>query len=187
MKNNRHLSLTIVAAILSIFLISSVAGATASADLTYLETALPGGWYQYDYTAANTSTNGENLWDIGFYYDTQAQGINLTWLNLPTGWSSDEPYLQGFEEATTNPVPATYAVSAGSSLPGFSFKTDSQVGSIYFDAYFIKGTSSLSYADGMTSGTSVPVAPEPISSILFLSGGATLAVRRLRKRLQSKG
>ncbi|MBI4710168.1 MAG: PEP-CTERM sorting domain-containing protein [Nitrospirae bacterium] len=181
MKNIRHLSLTIALAILSIFLISSVAGATASANLTYLEMALPGGWYQYDYTASNTSTSGEKLWDIGLYYDEAVQGINFTWLNLPTGWTSDEPFWAGFEEATTNPTPATYTVLAGSSLPGFSFKTDSQIGSIYFDAYFITTTNGLAFSDGMTSGTSVPVVPEPISAILFLSGGATLAVRRLRK------
>lgn len=182
MKNIKNISLTIAVVIMSIFLISSAASAAASANLTYLEMALPGGWYQYDYTASNTSTSGENLWDIGLYYDEQAQGINFTWLNLPTGWTSDEPFWAGFEEATTSPSPATYAVLAGSSLPGFSFKTDSQIGNIYFDAYFITGTSSVSFSDGMTSGTSVPVVPEPISAILFLSGGATLAFRRLRKR-----
>ncbi|MBI5195695.1 MAG: PEP-CTERM sorting domain-containing protein [Nitrospirae bacterium] len=182
MKNNKHISLTIAVAIMSIFLISSVAGAAQSANLTYLEMALPGGWYQYDYTAANTSTNGAKLWTFNFWF---SEAATFTWLNVPTGWSTDHPFLSGYEETSTDPYTLANAVLPGNSLSGFRFKSDYQLGDMPFEAYFITTSGGLSSSSGMTSGTSVPVVPEPISSILFLSGGATLAVKRLRKRLNA--
>lgn len=178
--------LTLATAIVSILLISSAAGAAVSANLTYVETALQDGWYQYDYTAFNTSTTANAyLYDLGFWHYNEA--ATFEWLSRPTGWVDPGTWSNWMEETYSDGF--AYDIPAGSSLSGFSFKTDYQAGSIEFDALFRYqtpapyGTLAGTYG-GMTSGTSVPVVPEPISAILFLSGGATLAFRKYAGKKQ---
>lgn len=179
--------------VVSILLASSVAWAKASADLVYIETPLTEGWYQYDYTAYNTSTAGEALWDIGFWYNPDAAFIaTFTWLSIPTGWTlaaySDTRVEEVWSTDVLNtPYTRLYTVPAGGSLSGFNFEIDRRLGDIEFDAYFLTSTNANVSSGGITHGTTVvPIVPEPISSILFLSGGAMLTVRTyLKKRKQS--
>lgn len=163
--------------IINILVVSQMSWAAASANLTYLETSMPDRWYQYDYTASNTSTAGEKLADIALFYDEAKQ---LTWLTTPTGWinwESDGYYQSGFTEVYANSN--LYYILAGNSLPGFGFKTNYQAGSLKFSAAFMNSSDGVSTYGGMSTGTTV--VPEPVSAILFLSGVTTIAVRRYLK------
>lgn len=161
----------------SMFLFSSVgAFATSSADILYLETDLGNGMWQYDYTFGNTSTAGEYLYSVFLDLDHTA---GVTGSPLPADWagivwegSNNTPTLDTFSLSPASDI------AAGSSLGGFSFTVDYQAGNIPYTAYFTNHENSFGMESGTTSGTQVPVAPEPISSILFLSGGAVMAARR---------
>ncbi|HDH11380.1 MAG TPA: hypothetical protein ENG83_04140 [Nitrospirae bacterium] len=156
--------------VISLFLVSSMALAATGANIVYEETNLGGGLWQYDYTFYNAS-GSEYLFAVDLLLD---QWATVDWLNIPTGWDSTlsgfTPTVTDFIDTASNDLP--YDIAPGSSLGLFSFTLDYQAGSISYDAYFDDGS--------VTSG--VTVTPEPISSILFLSGGATLGIRRYLKR-----
>ncbi len=166
--------------VLFLFLVSSNAFATSSANIVYNETDLGGGLWQYDYTFYNTSTNNEYLYSMYLDFDREA---TVDWLSIPSGWSStlwghtpaDTYFLDTFSTASG------YDIAAGSSLNGFSFTIDYQAGDIPYNAYFDDHQGGIYNTSGYT------VTPEPISSVLFLFGGAVFAVRRhLRKRGSKK-
>ncbi|MEW6599842.1 MAG: PEP-CTERM sorting domain-containing protein [Nitrospirota bacterium] len=152
----------------------SVPGAMASsgASILYSETNIGGGLWQYDYTFNNTSDAGEYLFSVFF---TFAQDTSFTKIALPAGWDGilwdGNTWTTSFTDTySTDPL---YDIAAGNSLGGFSFKVDYRAGNIAYDAYFSD--------DSIVSGTTAPVAPEPVSSILFAVGGGTLLLRRFTK------
>lgn len=173
MKLRKLLITTIVVG--SLFIISSIALATPNASLLYLETDLGNGLWQYDYTFYNTSTT-ESLYSVYLYF---TQDTSFTGTSLPTGWDGivwdGNTWTTNF--ADTYSTGTNYDIAAGSSLNGFSFTVDYHAGNISYDAYLSE--------DNVVSGTTALV-PEPISSILFLSGGVTLVFRTyLKRRRQS--
>ena len=168
----RFLILTIVMASM-LFMASAIALATPNASIVYTETALGGGLWQYDYTFNNTSTT-ESLFSLYFYFDPSA---TFDWKNIPSGWDSA---LNGFTPFNTS-FADTYStgfahdIAAGNSLGGFRFTVDYQAGNISYDAYLS--------GDNVVSGNTVAtVVPEPVSSILFLTGGAALGLRSYVRR-----
>ncbi len=171
----KKMLLTAVFAV-SMFLLSSAgAFAVSSADILYLETDLGGGLWQYDYNFGNTSTAGEYLYSVFFDF---AQMAEVTGAPLPTDWAGivweGTNLTQTIDTFSMNPASD---IAASSSLGGFSFVVDYQAGNIPYTAYFTDHVRQFDMVSGTTEAQ-VPVVPEPISSILFLSGGAVLAARR---------
>jgi hypothetical protein len=178
MKLKNILIVSIIAA--SLLMISTIALATPSASILYYETYLEDeGLWQYNYMFYNTSDAGEYLYKVFLNFD---QSATVTGSPLPTGWvgtvwegRNTTLYLDAMSIDSNYDIPAN-----NSSLSGFSFTIDYQAGNISFIAEFDDHKGNLSTFTGTTT-----VMPEPVSSLLFIAGGATLAARRmLRKKRQ---
>lgn len=166
MQRKLFLSAVVISILL---LVSAAAQASPSTDVRYNETDLGEGLWQYDYTFYNSSDAGESLFSIYLYPNEST----IDWINIPTGWDST---LSGFTPISTSMIDAYSTlpandIAAGSSLGSFSFTIDYQAGSIPYDAYF----SDLQVVSG---NTAIALVPEPISSVLFISGGILLARKR---------
>jgi len=170
LKMKKLLAAAILAA--SLLMLSSMAFASAGASILYQETDLGTGLWQYDYTFNNTSDAGESLYSVYLYFTQQA---SVTGSPLPTGWDgtvwAGTNTTDVIDTFSTDPG---YDILANSSLNGFSFTIDHQAGNIAYDAYFS--------GDNVVSGTTAPIVPEPVSSILFLTGGAVFGGRTYWKK-----
>jgi hypothetical protein len=170
MKKRRFSAVAIFA--ISLLMISSVSLAATSANILYKETELGNGLWQYDYIFSNNSTSGDYLYSVLFSFSALTTISELT---VTTGWDSsltgfmpiDNDYIDYY---STDPA---YDIAAGGSLGGFSFTADGQVGSVSFTS----GLDDYNGNQSLVSGTAA-LAPEPLSSLLFLSGGAALMARR---------
>jgi hypothetical protein len=173
MKLKNLLMTTVVLACMLMFV--STAFASPSASILYNETNLGSGSYQYDYIFNNTSTAGESLYKVRFYFDILS---TTTGSPLPDGW-----FGTVWTGTNTNTFVNTMSINqndyiaAGNSLGGFSFIIDHQLGDSDFAAEFNNAQGNKFAFSGTTT-----VVPEPVSTILFLAGGATLAVRRYVRR-----
>jgi len=185
-KQKNFLVIAVIA--VSIFLISSAIWAAPGANIVYSETNLGSGLWQYDYTFSNVTTGDEafELFMLVLYFDRQAK---VTGLPLPDGWYDTRSGRNEWEGERLTTFMKTYTedpiydIEPGNSLEGFSYIVDYQTGSLPYRAFFRDLQSeipSYRHIEGFT------VTPEPISFILFLSGGATLAVRKYVKRRQNK-
>ncbi|GBE03199.1 hypothetical protein BMS3Abin09_00110 [bacterium BMS3Abin09] len=173
MKPVKLLMLLIIIAGLSV--ISTQAPASTGASLLYQENDLGGGLWEYDYTFYNTSDAGESLYKVFFFFDDPVTVIGEP---LPSGWAGtvwDGTYTTTYIDAMSL-NPSDY-ISAGGSLGGFSFTVDERVSDLGFYTEFQDSTDNLHNLNGITA-----VAPEPVSSMLFIVGGAILGFRRVYKR-----
>jgi len=166
--------LMVVLLMLVVVFSSAAAFAAPSVIINYSETNLGGSWWQYDYTLTNTSSAREYLYSVFFDF---AQESDVVGLALPSGWdgtvwmgANTTDYLDTYS------TDSAFDITAYSGLSEFNFKVNYQAGDIPYTAYFDDHKGGYSSASGITA------APEPISSILFLTGGATLAVRRYIKK-----
>ena len=174
-------TLTAVIVTMSLLLLSQAATAATNASILYSETEIENGYWKYDYTFANLSTNSEYLFGVQFYFDNQYD-IG----NTQSGGSWDILSTTSF--LGTHSSSHANDITAGDSLSGFSFTINNQIGDISYAAFFDDHSGNRSYNTGTTSlnliETANPaVAPEPVSTVLFLTGGATMAFRyRLRRK-----
>lgn len=170
----KHL-LVAAAVMAGVLAFSVIAFASPSASIMYSETNLGGGSYKYDYFFNNTSTAGESLYKVFFYFDVMS---TTTGAPLPGGW-----YGTVWGGTNTNTFLNTMAINpnqyiaANGLLGGFSFTIDHQIGDSAFVAEF-KNSQGRRYAfSGQTT-----VVPEPLSIILFVVGGTTLGLRSWMRR-----
>lgn len=167
MKLKKFLITSIV--VIGLFASSVMTLAAPRADIKYVETYLGEGLWQYNYTF--TSTGDKALYSVWFDF---SQFANVTGETLPTGWNGTvwegTNYTKYLDTFSTDLI---YDIPAGGSLSGFNFTINYQAGNIPYTAYF----SDRSVISGTTA-----IGPEPISSVLFIAGGATLAARRFFRR-----
>ena len=181
--------LCIGTAYLILFVIfSGKALAIPMAEISYLETDLGDGTFQYDYTVTNASDPDEDagfdLYAVLFTYDS---AVSLTGVLLPSDWfwsPSDVDFFYGdvFTFSTLpGPPPFGMDIAPGMSLSGFSFWFDGQVGDSLFEATFSNPT--YPFDPVIISGTTAPV-PEPATILLLITGMVGMGVFG-RKKLRN--
>ncbi|MEW5802679.1 MAG: hypothetical protein AB1847_11325 [bacterium] len=163
-----------------------IAWAIPSASLSYIETSLGGGTWQYDYTLFNASDPiadaGYDLYDLSLNFNPS---YTYTVVQLPTGW--DEVDGAGFITAfSQNPgtPPVGTDIAPGEFLSGFTFQFDYQVGNLPFDVTIFNpsGPDPIVYSGTSASGTA-PV-PEPSPLLLFSFGFlGLLSISGMKKRI----
>ncbi len=166
--------------IAGILLISDVASAVQRANIFYDETSLNGGLlWKYDYTFENTSTSDfEFLFSVRLDFNSQYDISNASTAGTWEGfWGNTSPAF--FVESHSSNIVSD--IAPGEKLSLFSFTADSQIGSTSFTAFFDDHNHNVNMVTGMTS-QNPPVVPEPVSTVLFLTGGATMAFRYRQKR-----
>jgi hypothetical protein len=175
MMNRRYLLVLAIYAC-GLFLNTGMTHAAPDAGISYIETDLGGGLWQYDYTLYNLSTNNEYLYSVDLLFD---QTSTVTGEPLPSGWSSavwegqnQTDYIMTFSTGLG------YDIAAGNSLSGFNFTVDYQAGDTSYNAYFDDHAGGFTSTSGTTSGIGAMV-PEPLSAVLFVVGGMAFGIRRL--------
>jgi hypothetical protein len=169
----RNLLMAIIAS--SILAISSITFASPGASILYQESDLGNGLWSYDYTFNNISDNNEYLYSVWLDF---SRSVTVTGLALPIGWSgtvwngtNTTVYLE------TSSTALSYDIASGNSKSGFGFTINYQAGNNPYTAYFDDHAGNTSFTSGTTA-----LAPEPLSFILFLSGGVMLTVRNYLKK-----
>ena len=168
-------SFMVVVIIIGLTMFAAGASADTGTSILYQETPLEGGLWEYSYTFGNTSTNGESLYKIFLGF---GETLNVVGSPLPSDWVGlwEGSYATSFLDAMSV-NPSTY-IAAGDSMNGFVFTVDAQLGDVFLYTEFKDNSGGLS---NLTEN--IAVVPEPISTILFLTGGVVMAVRsRFKKR-----
>ena len=162
-------------------LITHSAHAAPGASIMFNEAAVSGGYWKYDFTFRNTSSE-EYLYGVRLEFsgltDVISPVLGGSWEGM---WGNLSPAL--FLEAHSSN--RAFDIASGNTVTGFSITSSSQIGDTAFTAFFDDHNGNRSYTTGATAMNTSPVAPEPVSTVLFLSGGAIMAIRfRLKRKIQ---
>ena len=164
-------------------------GAIQLADVTYLESDLGLGVWQYDFTISNTSCPGDewgkNIFDVFLDFGVLSGVTSLTNVSLPEGWAyfadpGNGSDLSGFIETYSlnfGLPPIGTDIAPGTALGGFVFQFDEKLGAIHFEALLGKFDydGQLIGEISVANGTVTPV-PLPATILLLASGLTGLAV-----------
>lgn len=167
--------------------VPSAAQAVPTASLEYVETALGGGQFRYDYTLFNLADPiadaGYDIFDLFLIFPATAflsATTPLDWDNIP-----GPGFLATFSTMPGTP-PAGADIGPGQSLSGFQVTFDSAVGNLPFQVFF---TNPADLANPVPySGVSTRAAarvPEPGASLLLGGGIGALLLALQRKRRQA--
>jgi len=187
MKVFKVINTSLLATIIVVLMTSS-AFAIPSAELTYSETLLAGGLWEYDYTLFNTSDPvadaGYDLYDLFISFDPSA-AFSVAAMPLGWDWIGDAGFVDVF---SLNPgaAPTGADIGPGSFLSAFNFIFDQRIGPIPFDATLANPNDIDNPV--VYSGTSRPASPasqvpEP-SAIMLISMGL-VGVGLVRKRFRN--
>lgn len=159
------------------------ATATPIASLEYLETALDGGRFQYDFTLYNLADPAEDpgfdIFDLALFFP---DGLSLLTSTVPAGWSAITGI--GFLDALSllpGAPPDGGDIAPGQSLGGFTLVFGGQAAQLPFQALF---TDPLGFDPVLFDGTSTPAAatpvPEPASWLLLATALGLVPLLRRR-------
>jgi len=167
--------------VLSLLMLVQSAFATPGASILYDETELAGGYWQYDYTFLNTSSS-EYLYGVRLefsgLFEVSSPTLGGSWDGM---WGNLSPTI--FMETHSNSFGDD--IATGNALSGFSFTSSSQIGNTAYTAFFDDHNGNRIYDPGFSEeniSTNISVVPEPISTVLFLTGGVTMAFRYRQKK-----
>jgi len=128
-------TLCVIFSVLVVFVfLNGLARAIPIAELTYVETDLGGGLWQYDYTVTNAADPvadaGFNLYEVFFTFDPP---VTLTVASLPLYWDAihNSDFVVAYSQDPGAP-PVGADIAPGTSLSGFVFKFDARVGDLPF-------------------------------------------------------
>ncbi len=180
--NTRTKLITLIVILFIMF--SQAAYASAKASILYDETDLGNGYWQYDYTFTNLSAGSEYLYGVQLYFDGLYKISNAS---QGGAWGGSWGRLNSTSFLETHSRKLAQDISSEASLSGFSFKSNWQVGDISYAAFFDDHIGNRLYTTGTTasnnfSNAPITTAPEPVSTVLFLTGAATMSLRYRQKR-----
>jgi hypothetical protein len=158
------------------------------AEILYTEKELDNDWWQYDFSFINATEYKDDptlyLFQVDLYFNTDVE-FNL--LGTANGWHVKYPVSGNLNAISLNLIVTTPedindpGIAPESSLSGFSFEFNRQVGNLPFVAFFADPNWDLMETPAKSmEGTTAPI-PEPATILLVASGALGLGLFKRKK------